>query len=299
MLIILPIILLLVLFFPITWSAEIKKQEGLSVHADLSWLFRFIHAFVFFEKSDQGQKVEKDIRICGISLPALLEKRKKKKKKKGKARRIRTEAPKKPTIRPGEFRAEHTTDRELETEVVKAKHPGFLERLGARISAWISRIRQRISKLRNTAETIGKLIAYLESESFANCRRVLTKEGKAILRHLLPYKISGTIRFGTDDPAKTGMILGLVSVFYPSLPEDLVIEPDFTESCLETDLSVKGRIVLFVLLIHAIKILMCKDVREMIRCMRSKNKKTKVKKKHKGRGTSCQKIKRTTHFRTT
>ena len=295
---ILLIFLLLVLFFPVIWSVDIKKHEDLSVHADISWLFRFIHVFFILEKGKEGQTLEKDIRICGISLPALFKKIKGRKKKKA-SRRVRTEAAKKPTIPPGGNREKPASGRLSETEIVKAKHAGFLERLGAKISALIGKFRSGIRKLRSTAGFIEKLLAYLNSESFANCRQVLTKEGMAIMRHILPYKIRGTVRFGTDDPAKTGIILGLISVFYPSLPGNLTIEPEFTESCLEADLFLKGRIVLFVLAVHGVRILLCKDVRKLIGCFLKKNKEAKVKKKHKGRGTSWQKTKKTTHFRTT
>ena len=278
------VFLLLGLFFPIIWSVDFKKHEELSVHADISWLFRFIHVFFILEKGKEGQTVEKDIRICGISLPALFKKIKGRKKKKKTARRVRTEAAKKPTIPPGGNREKPASERRPETEVVKAKHPGFLERLGANISALIGKVRSGIRKLKNTAGFIDKLLSYLGSESFANCRKVLTKEGMAILRHVLPYKIRGTVRFGTDDPAKTGMILGLVSVFYPALPGDLTIEPEFTESCLEADLYLKGRIVLFVLLVHVVRILLSRDVRKLIGYFLGflkKNKKTKDKEKHK------------------
>ena len=78
---ILLIFLLLVLFFPVIWSVDIKKHEELSVHADISWLFRFIHVFFILEKGKEGQTLEKDIRICGISLPALFKKIKGRKKK--------------------------------------------------------------------------------------------------------------------------------------------------------------------------------------------------------------------------
>ena len=278
------VFLLLGLFFPIFWSVDLKKHEELSVHADISWLFRFIHVFFILEKGKEGQTVETDIRICGISLPALFKKIKGRRKKKKTSRRIRTEAAKKPTIPPGGNRDKPVSERLPETEVVKAKHPGFLERLGANISALIGKVRSGIRKLRSTAGLIEKLLAYLGSESFANCRKVLTKEGMAILRHVLPYKIRGTVRFGTDDPAKTGMILGLVSVFYPALPGDLTIEPEFTESCLEADLYLKGRIVLFVLLVHGVRILLSRDVRKLIGYLLGflkKNKKTKDKEKHK------------------
>lgn len=76
----------------------------------------------------------------------------------------------------------------------------------------------------------------------------LWKVTKRLLRHASPKKWRGYIHFGMKDPASTGKILGLISVFgaiIGILPE---IQPDFEEEVLEGKCLIKGRIFAFYLI---------------------------------------------------
>ena len=187
--------------------------------------------------------------------------------------------------------------------MIRAKRPGFLVRLGARISSFIGKIKTIYRRICRLQAVAADWLEYFGSESFRRAKDTLLREGMAILRHILPKKISGSVCFGTDDPAMTGMLLGVIAMLYPVIPEKLMIEPDFMEPGLEADLSIEGRLFLIVLIVHAVRILLSKDVRILIsrilNTVRSGKGKNKADAGHKGRGKPWKKKKKTMHFRTT
>lgn len=304
MIIILPIVLL-VLFFPISYKADIvKKEEKISLCVSISWLFRFIHARFELDKDKESSRFDKDIRIAGLSIPRILKKIRKKKTKSTEektGRKIRREASKKPSVPPGGKREIPEGTKPLPVEVVKARHPGFLARLGARISAFIGKLKKLMAKAGKIADLLADWLSYMGTESFKSAMDTLLHEGGAILRHILPKKPEGYVRFGTDDPARTGMILGIVAMLYPAIPEKLTIEPDFLNSVLDMDLKTGGHFFVIVLLVRAIRILKNRDVRILIRrILKKDNKKAKkTDKPRKGRSGTWAKTKKTQRFRTT
>ncbi len=310
-LVILLILIALILFVPVTYQADIKKQDPeLSVRIRICWLFRFVHARISLEKQEKGMRSETDIRAAGIRITELLKKRKKKSGKNGNKassakpkRAVRKEAPKKPTVKPGSRAGTQENRAPLHIEVTSARHPGPFIRFSARVSALIGKIRSAFRKIAAGTGVLRDWLEYMGTASFEKAKTVLLHEGKALIQHILPRRIAGEIRFGTEDPAKTGMILGLIAILYPVIPEKLQIEPEFTEAVLETDITCRGHLMLIVLFVRVIRILLCKDVRRLIGRIR-KELKSGTKKKvsetdHKGRGKPWRKTKKTLHFRTT
>ena len=95
--------------------------------------------------------------------------------------------------------------------------------------------------------------------------KTVKRRGAVILRHILPKKVRGYVRFGFSDPAATGQAIGAVGMFLPLIPEGLRVIPDFQEPCLEADVNLKGQIVLFVLLRHGLAIYRDKYVQRVIK----------------------------------
>lgn len=86
----------------------------------------------------------------------------------------------------------------------------------------------------------------------------LLKKGK-------PTKIQGKLLFGTGDPATTGQALGVLGAVYGFLPEDLFITPDFENEVYEGTIDVKGRLRLIHLLIVAVRLLIDRDFRYVVK----------------------------------
>ena len=148
---------------------------------------------------------------------------------------------------PGTERVEFEESEESEESEPKRGFFDFLKR--------ILRIFQGISgKLKNLKCTILRFCDRIKQmrKKYADLKRFAFDERtKAavslsweqlcfLLRKLLPGKIRGELRFGTEDPALTGRILGAVSIFYPLFMDNVKVEPDFCEPVLEGELFVKG-----------------------------------------------------------
>ncbi len=299
------VLLALALFFPVCYRVDIDKTaDDIRVRACLYWLFHFIHGSFRLDKTESGMTHALGLRILGIPLPLerLLKKKPKKKKKGDEGRVIRTEAPKKPTVRPGERKHPETR---IEPEVVPGRHPGPILRLSARINAFRGKCRRIWHSLNKKRSTLEEWIEYLTSDEFRTVLEVIRKDGIPLVKHLMPRTIRGTVRFGAEDPATTGMVYGGASAILPLIPaypKDLVLIPCFTESCLDADVTARGRFFLIVIIVHAVKIIIKKEIRALIGRIRGMTKKNKNKKSgHKGkvRGKSWRKTEKTMHFKTT
>jgi len=74
---------------------------------------------------------------------------------------------------------------------------------------------------------------------------VAKKRLKKIIKHIIPRKLKGYVKFGTGDPCSTGKILGGVAMIYPLYGDNISVEPHFEEKYLEFDIYLRGRIRLF------------------------------------------------------
>lgn len=72
--------------------------------------------------------------------------------------------------------------------------------------------------------------------------RQLVFFGKKILSHCLPKKWNGKVHFGMANPAQTGQVLAVLSVFYGLTGVMVEVEPDFEQAVLEGNFFAKGRI---------------------------------------------------------
>ena len=77
---------------------------------------------------------------------------------------------------------------------------------------------------------------------FSNERQILEKAYQEYLelKKAAPKKVTGTVRFGFDDPALTGETLGILGMIYGKLPKDLSVQPDFEQEILRGDVRMKG-----------------------------------------------------------
>ncbi len=123
------------------------------------------------------------------------------------------------------------------------------KKLKASLSGFYYRIKDQFLSIQEKFEK-GK--EFLQDEENKKTIRLLWKNGKKLLKHLLPRKVKGEVIFGFDDPYITGQILSAASVFYPLYARQFKICPMFDQSVLEAEVSLKGRIrigtVLFILL---------------------------------------------------
>ncbi|MBO5198995.1 MAG: DUF2953 domain-containing protein [Lachnospiraceae bacterium] len=164
-------------------------------------------------------------------------------------------------------------------DTLREKLSALRHKIGAGIEA-IKRIPDKIRGIFETiAETLKKGRGGIEEgkRKYRLIKKFLTNEVhkaaightwrllKKILRHLLPYKMWGTLTLGTGDPCSTGQMLGVLSLMYAKSGNQFTIIPDFEEKRYEGEVGLKGRIRLGTLLILIIRIILNKGVRRLIR----------------------------------
>ena len=130
----------------------------------------------------------------------------------------------------------------------------------------ISNAYQQICGKVNTGqEKIEQVRTFLNDQENRKTIGLIWRQVKKLLRHVLPRKISGRVRFGFDDPATTGQILTYISPFYGLYAKTLKLEPIFEEKVLDGELQVKGHIRAATLLWIVIRVVLNKNFRVLLK----------------------------------
>ena len=112
--------------------------------------------------------------------------------------------------------------------------------------SWFQKIKCTIlkicDKIKSFWETKEKITTFLTDDVHVEAFKIIKKEIGILARHLSPRRIKGFIRFGFEDPYRTGQVLAGLSILYPFYGEHVEIYPDFEQKILEGDLYVKGHI---------------------------------------------------------
>jgi len=95
---------------------------------------------------------------------------------------------------------------------------------------------------------------------------------KKVLRHVLPKKYRLHLIYGFEDPADTGMLTGLFFMLFPNISNSdmMKISPIFDEELIQGEVSIKGRIIIAVLIYYFLQFYFAQGVRQMIKKIRNK-----------------------------
>ena len=266
-----------VLFLPFCYRAQVlKEEEGFAcvkASGRVSWLFGAVALTASYEE----QKAEAQILLFGASLETW--KRRLKKIRRGEASVPRTEENETENAPEAEKTAEQKApdQKEKQQKVTAQKEQpeqrqepdapkkSILERFFGRIEYLPEKLLNLASRLLQTAfrllELPFRLLEKLEqkiqagrrlkrkwesvkkffrSKMFREALLHAKKEVLYFLKKAAPKKVTGTVRFGFDDPALTGETLGILGMIYGKLPKDLSIQPDFEQEILRGDVRMKG-----------------------------------------------------------
>lgn len=266
-----------VLFLPFCYRAQVlKEEEGFAcvkASGRVSWLFGAVALTASYEE----QKPEAQILLFGASLETW--KRRLKKIRRGEASVPRTEENETENALEAEKTAEQKApdQKEKQQKVTAQKEQpeqeqepdapkkSILERFFGRIEYLSEKLLNLASRLLQTAfrllELPFRLLEKLEqkiqagrrlkrkwesvkkffrSKMFREALLHAKKEVLYFLKKAAPKKVTGTVRFGFNDPALTGETLGILGMIYGKLPKDLSIQPDFEQEILQGDVRMKG-----------------------------------------------------------
>lgn len=92
-----------------------------------------------------------------------------------------------------------------------------------------------------------------------------------ILKHLIPTRLYGNVIMGWEDPSITGKVLALLGITMPFHKNCVKVTPLFDgKNVLTGNIQIKGRIYAAVILFHALKVLINKDVRYTFKYWKNK-----------------------------
>lgn len=137
----------------------------------------------------------------------------------------------------------------------------------------ISKIKYTILKIYGKIKDIWKHLSYYagvlrEDNTVALWKHVRQRLGK-VLWAIRPRRINGSLVFGTGAPDTTGYLFGVYGMLSPLLHYSLCVTPDFTQQILEGNIDISGRITLWTLTWNGLKLFLDKKLRLFIQKMKA------------------------------
>ena len=269
-------VLLAVLFVPVRYEAEGSFRGELLAKGQISWLWRLFSIQAVYDGD-----TEVSLRIFGVK-PG--------RKKETAERTEKTETPDPVVTGSGKRPEEEVPVYESRSKAevpASEKHQGTEEGIKEKVPAAGTknakngqkkkRVRQSLfqkikvtfqricGKLKTAEERWQKLMEFLEKEENKNTFRLLKRQVIRFFKHVLPGKVSGTVRFGFEDPYTTGRILTYISPFYGWYGRTIQVIPVFDEQVLDGELSLKGRIRIATLLFIGFQVWRDKNFRTLLK----------------------------------
>lgn len=155
-----------------------------------------------------------------------------------------------------------------ETVQPKKKKNTWWSRLSiSKIKEHCKRFWEKLKHIKNQFTDIKSIIS---EETNRNAVTALFQELKYLMKHYAPRKASGELLFGTDDPATTGEILGIISLIPFWYRYKISVIPDFTteELYAKGHISVKGHMRNVHILLSGIRLIKNKDIRKLFNQIR-------------------------------
>ncbi|MBD5532221.1 MAG: DUF2953 domain-containing protein [Lachnospiraceae bacterium] len=172
-------------------------------------------------------------------------------------------------------RAADTNGEDAESEGGKKEKMSLFQKLAQfvrAVRAFFSKILYTIQNICGKIEKVKELIGYytevLKSEEGQRTFALAKRELGRLLKHIAPTKLRGSLTIGMGDPAATGQIIAIVSMFYPIYGNNVSITADFDEKCMRGSLYLKGRIRIITLIRIAWRVYFNKDVKTFLHMLK-------------------------------
>ncbi len=127
-----------------------------------------------------------------------------------------------------------------------------------------TRVRTFIAKPQESLQRFSESIHMLNEAGAGEVLKECWNRLLQLLRHYRVREGEGYFRFGTGDPASTGELTGLIYMILPASCGKISIDPQFTESVLDTELHIRGHIRIIHLLTAAWWAFRNKKLREVV-----------------------------------
>lgn len=115
----------------------------------------------------------------------------------------------------------------------------MLDKLRKKPAEVADKVKGRID---NAKKKIDRLKKFWNMSCTVKTRAYLKKYIIGLFRHIGPRRIKGYVRYGFDEPYKTGQITGYLSLMPFVYQKGFSLEPDFYNKVIEGHIMIKGRI---------------------------------------------------------
>lgn len=249
------LLILMILLVPIRYVAKGEFYQEGKVRLKVSWLLSILTLLLTYENG----KVNSYIRILGFTL---------KQKKKKEIIPIIEEGVKETADGANELLKdvsgvdleeveELTETKGKEKKTKKIKRPWW-----KKLKFTFHQFCDRIKTIRNNKD---RFIEFITKEENKKVFTLVKVQIIALLKHIKPTKIRGNLEFGFDDPSLTGYLLGFLSIWYPVYYKNFIVKGNFETVIIKGDFFLKGRIRVLSLLIIAMKLIIDKNFRRMLK----------------------------------
>ena len=265
------VVILLVLFFPISYKAAGKRTaEEFWITARVKWLFGLLRMncdypdpgkicvkFLFFTLYDSSvEKPEKTDRTSTETTGN---------------EKTPASAAFSATAADVESAAEREDSRIPETGTPEpaGEAPG---KTTDRLYAFFTRIRYTVRKICDKIKNILENIAFYKNLwNDPDTQGILKHAGKRfghIWKRLRPRKLTVNATVGTGSPDTTGYLYGIYGMVLPKLGKGICITPDFEQAILEGDFKASGHFTAACVLFHSVRLLLDRRLRELLHKIR-------------------------------
>lgn len=125
--------------------------------------------------------------------------------------------------------------------------------------------RGMIKKLKKVKFSVEELKAWICNAQNQEMLKMVYRHSKALIRHMLPGRIKGSVVFGFDDPYTTGQVLAYAGMLYPLYGKKVKLRPVFDRVIFEGEGTIKGRIRFGFILLRLLRAYRNKTLRALIR----------------------------------
>ncbi len=280
------LILLLVLFTPICYKADVKYKDSAKVKAKVNFLF--VSVKVLFDQ--EGKELDTIIRVFGIRIG-------KKKQESDKAldknlssdestedfdedvnpwdvETVPSEPDEVPLIQIADSKTSESGISSLANAMKdKAEDTTRKTKTDKHEEEKVSIFTKLSTKLDNFKKLVERFKKFWELDCTVKTRAYLKKYFLGLLKHILPRKIKGYVRYGFDEPCTTGQITGYLSLMPFVYRKGFSLYPDFYNKVIEADVKLKGHIFLGYIIRIIFKISLWKTIIAAIKVFKPKQKK--------------------------
>lgn len=124
--------------------------------------------------------------------------------------------------------------------------------------------------LGKTAAKAGLWINFLTDSRVWAATGLTIKDVGKLLRHVKPKSLKGQVTYGLEDPAATGQVLAAASAICPVYGPDFLLNPDFTQKCLEGKADLTGSFRLWYIVYILLGLLLNRNVRYTVKFLKNR-----------------------------